>query len=95
MGLWSYGLVADLLSNSLVVLCSVVASLWSYVLVVMVLCCGVYIIDPGQLVTGHSYVSEDAHLAGIGNTIRMVMSHYIELKRCEVAKTVAFRKASL
>ena len=35
----------------------------------------------------------EAHLKGVGNTIRMVMGHFIELKRCPHAKEVAFRKA--
>ena len=45
---------------------------------------------------GRSLIGADeAHLSGVGNTIRMVMHHFIELKRCPVAKEVAFRKARL
>ena len=39
--------------------------------------------------------AEEAHLSGVGNTIRMVMSHFIELKRCAVTKEIAFRKVRL
>jgi hypothetical protein len=45
----------------------------------------------GSSMTG----AEEAHLSGVGNTIRMVMHHFIELKRCPSAKEVAFRKARL
>ena len=38
---------------------------------------------------------EEAHLSGVGNTIRMVMHHFIELKRCPAAKEVAYRKVRL
>ena len=50
---------------------------------------------PGQLMIGTGIIggAGEAHLSGVGNTIRMVMSHFIELKRCPAAKEVAFRKA--
>ena len=48
----------------------------------------------GQLAVGEiSTGTREAHIIGVGNTIRMVMRHFIELKRCEHAKQVAFRKA--
>ena len=48
----------------------------------------------GQLAVGEiSILTREAHIIGVGNTIRMVMHHFIELKRCEHAKQVAFRKA--
>ena len=37
----------------------------------------------------------EAHLTGVGNTIRMVMHHFIGLKRCAVTKEIAFRKVRL
>jgi sulfopyruvate decarboxylase TPP-binding subunit len=46
------------------VLCSGVADL-------MVLCCGVAITGPGRLLLG---------VSGMGNSIRMLMSHFVELK---------------
>ena len=51
---------------------------------------------PGHLMVGGFLPgTEEAHLSGVGNTIRMVMSHFIELKRCSVAKEIAFRKVRL
>ena len=48
----------------------------------------------GQLAVGEiSTGTREAHIIGVGNTIRMVMRHFIDLKRCEHAKQVAFRKA--
>jgi hypothetical protein len=49
----------------------------------------------GQLAVGEisTAATREAHIIGVGNTIRMVMHHFIELKRCEHAKQVAFRKA--
>ena len=48
----------------------------------------------GQLVIGvTSAGTREAHLSGVGNTIRMVMGHFVELKRCRHTKQVAFRKA--
>ena len=49
----------------------------------------------GQLAVGEisTAATREAHIIGVGNTIRMVMRHFIELKRCEHAKQVAFRKA--
>ena len=44
---------------------------------------------------GISIGAEEAHLSGVGNTIRMVMHDFIELNRCSFAKQVAFRKARL
>jgi hypothetical protein len=44
---------------------------------------------------GNMTGAEEAHLSGVGNTIRMVMHHFIELKKCPTAKQVAFRKARL
>lgn len=70
------------------VLCSGVADL-------MVLCCGVAITGPGRLLLGGSLHAEEATLSGLGNSIRMMMSHFVELKRCPVARKIAFRKARL
>ena len=49
----------------------------------------------GQLAVGEisTATTREAHLIGVGNTIRMVMHHFIALKKCEHAKQVAFRKA--
>ena len=85
MGLWSYGLLILLIE-------------WSYGL--MVLCSGgrlikQQLIGPGRLSVGCTHVADEAHLSGVGNIIRMVMSHFIELKRCPEAKRIAFRKARL
>ena len=85
MGLWSYGLLILLVE-------------WSYGL--MVLCSGGRLIKqqltgPGRLLVGSHQGAEEAHLSGLGNTIRMVMSHFIEMRRCPHAKNIAFRKARL
>ena len=53
----------------------------------MLLCSGQLLIGdftPGTL---------EAQLSSVGNTIRMVMGHFVELKRCRHTKQVAFRKA--
>ena len=71
-----------------------VASLWSFVLVAYGLMFW-WLAGPGQLLVGSSHIAEEAHLSGIGNTIRMVVGHFIELARCPAAKAVAFRKARL
>ena len=82
MILWYYKFLICLLNSRLV--------LWSYVLV----CSVAY--DPGQLMLGACmFGGEEAHLSGVGNTIRMVMHHFIELKKCPAAKEVAYRKARL
>ena len=49
----------------------------------------------GQLALGEisTAMKRDAHIIGVGNTIRMVMHHFITLKKCEHLKQVAFRKA--
>ena len=71
------------------------ASLWSYVLVAYGLMLW-WLTGLGQLVIGNNaIISDEAHLSGVGNSIRMVMSHFIELKKCADAKSVAFRKARL
>ena len=66
----------------------------------MVLCSYVLVCSvayyPGHLMLGSCLTgAEEAHLSGVGNTIRMVMSHFIELKRCSVAKEIAYRKVRL
>jgi hypothetical protein len=48
----------------------------------------------GQLAVGViPSATREAHIIGVGNTIRMVMGHFIILKKCRFAKEVAFRKA--
>ena len=66
----------------------------------MVLCSYVLVCSvayyPGQLVLGFCMVgAEEAHLSGVGDTIRMLMHHFRELKKCPAAKVVAFRKVRL
>ena len=80
-------------AGALMILCSYVFShvcinvLCSYVLV----CSVAYY--PGQLRLGATSLgSEKALYSGIGNTIRMVMKHFIDLKKCKNDKQVAFRK---
>jgi len=80
-------------AGALMILCSYVFShvcinvLCSYVLV----CSVAYY--PGLLRLGAiSLGSEEAQYSAIGNTIRMVMSKFIDLKKCQNAKQVAFRK---
>lgn len=61
----------------------------------MFLCSCVFCVAyyPGLLRLGAIAVgSEEAQYGGIGNTIRMVMKHFIDLKKCQNAKQVAFRK---
>ena len=47
------------------------------------------------MVMSHFKGVDNAHITGVGNCIRMVMSHFIALKKCGEARRVAFRKASL
>jgi hypothetical protein len=49
----------------------------------------------GQLAVGEiqTATTREAHIIGVGNTIRMVMHHFIILKKCRFAKDIAFRKA--
>ena len=53
------------------------------------------LICPGLLFLGCDGVSEEAHLSAVGNAIRMVLAHFVELKRCPAARQIAFRKAGL
>lgn len=88
--LWSYGIISFWYVYWIVDLSYGLP--WSYVLMFL---CSVACY-PGRLMLGGSMTgAEEAHLSGVGNTIRMVMHHFIELKRCPVAKEVAFRKARL
>jgi hypothetical protein len=48
----------------------------------------------GQLLIGDFTAGTlEAHLSSLGHTIRMVMGHFVDLKRCPHMKQVAFRKA--
>ena len=88
MILWYHKFLICFLNSRFVLWASIV--LCSYVLV----CSVAYY--PGDIVVGpFSRGALEAHLTGLGHTIRMVMHHLIGLKRCAVAKEIAFRKVCL
>ncbi len=88
MILWYHKFLICFLNSRFVLWASIV--LCSYVL----LCSVAYY--PGHLMVGAFLPgAEEAHLTGVGNTIRMVMHHFIGLKRCAVTKEIAFRKVRL
>ena len=74
-----------------IVSCSGGRLMWSYVLVAYGLMF-LWLTAPGRLLLGCSNIVEDAHITAVGNVIRMVCHHFLELRKCPAAKSVAFRK---